>query len=91
MWGPIIEFWGKKDVNSSEKKLDFVDNDLDELFDNAIQKLDMEIDNLQQIKKYLIHMKEEISKHQKFVQFTDYPNSHKNEKVLFKARRKLKK
>ncbi len=50
MWGPIIEFLGKKDVNSSEKKLDFVDNDLDELFDNAIQKLDMEIDNLRQIK-----------------------------------------
>ena len=96
MWGPVIEFWTKKDVDLSEKKLDFInndsnkllDNDFDRSFDGIIQNLDMEIDYLRNLKKYLIHLKEEFSKNQKLDQFTDYSNSHKSKKVLFKKIKK---
>ena len=55
MWGSFIEVWGKKDVDSSGKELDFIDNDSTKLFDNdfdrlfvaIIQNLDMEMDHLQ--------------------------------------------
>lgn len=96
MWGSFIEVWGKKDVDSSGKELDFIDNDSTKLFDNdfdrlfvaIIQNLDMEMDHLQKLKKYLIHLKEEFSKNQKLDQFTSSSNSHKNKKVLSKKRKK---
>ena len=56
MWGPVIEVWGKKDVDSSVNKTDSIDNEFAYL-DAIIQKIDIEINNLQELKDYLIHIK----------------------------------
>lgn len=64
MWGPVIEVWGKKDVDSSVKETDSIDNEFAYL-DAIIQKIDIEINNLQELKDYLIHIKGYFSKSQK--------------------------
>lgn len=64
MWGPVIEVWGKKDVDSSVKETDSIDNESAYL-DAIIQKIDIEINNLQELKDYLIHIKGYFSKSQK--------------------------
>ena len=63
MWGPVIEVWGKKDVDSSANKPYFIDNEFAYL-DAIIQKIDIEINNLQELKDYLIHIKGCFSKSQ---------------------------
>ena len=63
MWGPVIEVWGKKDVDSSVKETDSIDNEFAYL-DAIIQKIDIEINNLQELKDYLIHIKGCFSKSQ---------------------------
>ena len=42
MWGSVIEVWGKKDVDSSVKETDSIDNEFAYL-DAIIQKIDIEI------------------------------------------------
>ena len=64
MWGSVIEVWGKKDVDSSVKETDSIDNEFAYL-DAIIQKIDIEINNLQELKDYLIHIKGYFSKSQK--------------------------
>ena len=51
MWSPVIEVWGKKDVDSSVKETDSIDNEFAYL-DAIIQKIDIEINNLQELKDY---------------------------------------
>ena len=63
MWGPVIEVWGKKDVDSSVKEIYSIDNEFDYL-DAIIQKIDIEINNLHELKDYLIHIKGCFSKSQ---------------------------
>ena len=63
MWSPVIEVWGKKDVDSSVKETDSIDNEFAYL-DAIIQKIDIEINNLQELKDYLIHIKGCFSKSQ---------------------------
>ena len=63
MWSPVIEVWGKKDVDSSVKETDSIDNEFAYL-DATIQKIDIEINNLQELKDYLIHIKVCVSKSQ---------------------------
>ncbi len=64
MWGPVIEVWGRKTfVDSSVKETDSIDNEFAYL-DAIIQKIDIEINNLQELKDYLIHIKGCFSKSQ---------------------------
>ncbi len=55
MWGSVIEVWGKKNVDSSVNKPYSIDNEFAYL-DATIQKIDIEINNLQELKDYLIHI-----------------------------------
>ena len=63
MWGSVIEVWGKKDVDSSVNKPYSIDNESAYL-DAIIQKIDIEINNLHELKDYLIHIKGCFSKSQ---------------------------
>ena len=63
MWGPVIEDWGKGDSDLSLNKPDFIDNASYDL-DAIIQKIDIEINNLQELKDYLINIKGCFSKSQ---------------------------
>lgn len=64
MWSPIIDAWGKKTfVDSSVKETDSIDDEYAYL-DDIIKKIDIEINNLQELKDQLIHIKGGLSKSQ---------------------------